>query len=76
MGKIGVQHDILTKPGSLTDDEWEVMREHPTIGARIVSDLDFLKGAREVVLYHHERYDGKGYPEGLAGERIFHWRLG
>jgi hypothetical protein len=70
MGKIGVGHDILTKPGSLTDDEWRVMREHPTIGARIVSDLDFLKGAREVVLYHHERYDGKGYPEGLAGELI------
>ena len=70
MGKIGVGHDILTKPGSLTDDEWRVMREHPAIGARIVSDLDFLKGAREVVLYHHERYDGKGYPEGLAGDRI------
>ena len=70
MGKIGVDHDILTKPGSLTDEEWRAMREHPTIGARIVSDLDFLKGAREVVLYHHERYDGKGYPEGLAGELI------
>ncbi len=70
MGKIGVDHDILTKPGSLTDEEWQAMREHPVIGARIVSDLDFLKGAREVVLYHHERYDGKGYPEGLAGERI------
>lgn len=70
MGKIGVDHDILTKPGSLTDEEWRAMREHPTIGARIVSDLDFLKGAREVVLYHHERYDGRGYPEGLAGELI------
>ncbi len=70
MGKVGVDHDILTKPGSLTDDEWQAMREHPAIGARIVSDLDFLKGAREVVLYHHERYDGKGYPEGLAGEHI------
>ncbi len=70
MGKIGVDHDILTKPGSLTDDEWRAMREHPAIGARIVSDLDFLKGAREVVLYHHERYDGKGYPEGLVGDQI------
>ena len=70
MGKIGINHDILTKPGSLTEDEWRSMREHPAIGARIVSDLDFLKGARDVVLYHHERYDGKGYPEGLAGERI------
>ena len=70
MGKIGINHDILAKPGSLNEDEWQAMREHPAIGARIVSDLDFLKGAREVVLYHHERYDGKGYPEGLAGERI------
>ena len=70
MGKIGINHDILTKPGSLTEDEWRAMKEHPAIGARIVSDLDFLKGAREVVLYHHERYDGKGYPEGLAGEHI------
>ena len=70
MGKIGINHDILTKPGSLTEDEWQSMREHPAIGARIVSDLDFLKGAREVVLYHHERYDGRGYPEGLAGEQI------
>ncbi|MCK4409217.1 MAG: HD-GYP domain-containing protein, partial [Candidatus Eisenbacteria sp.] len=70
MGKIGINHGILTKPGSLTDDEWQAMKEHPAIGARIVSDLDFLKGAREVVLYHHERYDGKGYPEGLAGEQI------
>ena len=70
MGKIGINHDILEKPGSLTEDEWRSMREHPAIGARIVSDLDFLKGAREVVLYHHERYDGGGYPEGLAGDHI------
>jgi len=70
MGKIGINHDILTKPGSLTEDEWRSMREHPAIGARIVSDLDFLKGTREVVLYHHERYDGGGYPEGLAGDTI------
>ena len=70
MGKIGINHEILTKPGSLTEDEWQAMREHPAIGARIVSDLDFLKGAREVVLYHHERYDGKGYPEGLVGNQI------
>jgi hypothetical protein len=70
MGKVGIHHDILTKPSSLTDEEWKTMREHPAIGARIVSDLDFLQGAREVVLYHHERYDGTGYPEGLKGERI------
>jgi HD-GYP domain-containing protein (c-di-GMP phosphodiesterase class II) len=70
MGKIGIQHDILRKPGSLTEDEWKTMRSHPEIGARIVSDLDFLRGARDVVLHHHERYDGKGYPSGLSGEDI------
>jgi HD-GYP domain-containing protein (c-di-GMP phosphodiesterase class II) len=70
MGKIGIQHDILLKPGALTDAEWREMREHPAVGARIVSDLDFLRGAREVVLHHHERYDGTGYPTGLAGDDI------
>ena len=70
MGKIALQHDILLKPGALTEEEWEVMRGHPEIGARIVSDLHFLKGAHEVVLYHHERYDGKGYPKGLKGTEI------
>lgn len=70
MGKIALQHDILLKPGALTDDEWKVMRTHPEIGARIVSDLHFLSGARRVVLHHHERYDGKGYPDGLSGSDI------
>ncbi|MFH1501681.1 MAG: HD-GYP domain-containing protein [Candidatus Eisenbacteria bacterium] len=70
MGKIAMQHDILLKPGKLSDKEWEIMRTHPETGARIVSDLHFLKGARDAVLYHHERYDGKGYPAGLAGEGI------
>lgn len=70
MGKIGIQHDILLKPGALDEAEWKAMRTHPEVGARIVSDLDFLRGAREVVLHHHERFDGKGYPAGLAGEAI------
>ena len=70
MGKIAIQHDVLLKPGKLSDDEWKEMRTHPETGARIVSDLHFLKGAREVVLYHHERYDGKGYPDGLEGSEI------
>jgi len=70
MGKIAVQHDILLKPGKLSDDEWSLMRMHPETGARIVGDLHFLKGAREVVLYHHERYDGQGYPDGLQGSEI------
>ncbi len=70
MGKVAVQHEILLKRGSLSEAEWEVMRMHPATGAKIVSDLHFLAGARDVVLYHHERYDGKGYPEGLAGTDI------
>lgn len=70
MGKIGLQHSILLKPGALTDSEWEEMKRHPETGARIVSDLHFLKGARDVVLFHHERFDGTGYPRGLAGEHI------
>lgn len=70
MGKISLQHDILLKPGKLTDEEWERMKTHPETGARIVSNLKFLKGARAVVLHHHERFDGLGYPNGLAGSDI------
>jgi len=70
MGKIAVQHDILLKPGKLSDEEWTLMRMHPETGARIVGDLHFLRGAREVVLYHHERYDGQGYPDKLKGTEI------
>ncbi len=70
MGKIGLQHTILLKPGSLTDSEWEEMKRHPETGAKIVKELHFLTGARDVVLYHHERFDGTGYPRGLVGEQI------
>ncbi|MBN1461249.1 MAG: HD-GYP domain-containing protein [Armatimonadetes bacterium] len=70
IGKIAIQHDVLLKPGALDDKEWETMKSHPQTGARIVEDLRFLKGAYEVVLHHHERYDGSGYPDGLAGEQI------
>jgi HD-GYP domain-containing protein (c-di-GMP phosphodiesterase class II) len=70
MGKIGLQHNILLKPSALTDSEWDEMKRHPETGAKIVKELHFLKGARDVVLFHHERFDGAGYPQGLAGERI------
>jgi putative nucleotidyltransferase with HDIG domain len=70
IGKIGVSDTILCKPGYLTDEEWVIMRQHPEIGAKILEDIPFLEKARELVLYHHERYDGKGYPEGLAGKDI------
>jgi CHASE2 domain-containing sensor protein len=70
IGKIGISGDILTKPGRLDDAELEQIRRHPEIGAGIIENVPFLKGAGEIVLHHHERYDGKGYPSGLAGENI------
>ncbi len=70
IGKIGVPDHVLLKPGKLTDDEWVEMRKHPDIGARILSGIDFLREASEIVRAHQERYDGQGYPRGLAGEEI------
>jgi len=70
IGKIGVSDSILLKPGSLTDEEWEEMKRHPEIGYRIIENIDFLGPAKDIVLYHHERWDGKGYPLGLSGENI------
>ena len=70
IGKIGVPDRILKKEGKLTPSEWAIMKEHVLIGYKIVSNVDFLRGASEIVLYHHERWDGKGYPHGLKGEEI------
>jgi putative nucleotidyltransferase with HDIG domain len=70
IGKIGVPDDLLRKPGRLTDSEWAMMRRHPEIGFRILSGIKFLQGAAQIVLQHHERYDGLGYPKGLNGENI------
>jgi HD-GYP domain-containing protein (c-di-GMP phosphodiesterase class II) len=70
IGKVGIPESVLCKPGPLTDDEWTVMRAHPAIGAQIVEPIRFLRGAVEIVRTHHERWDGAGYPAGLAGERI------
>jgi putative nucleotidyltransferase with HDIG domain len=70
VGKIGVPEDILSKPGPLTEDEWDVMRRHPQIGARVVRPLGLSEVVVDVVLYHHERWDGGGYPHGLAGDDI------
>jgi putative nucleotidyltransferase with HDIG domain len=64
VGKIGVPERILMKPAALTDDEWEVMRRHPETGARVVRPLGLSSIVTDVVLYHHERWDGGGYPEG------------
>ena len=70
VGKIGVSDAILRKPGPLDDDEWAAMREHPLIGERMLAKVDFLQPALAAVRYHHERWDGNGYPDGLKGEEI------
>jgi len=70
IGKIGVRDSILLKQGALTEDEWKEMRTHIDSGLRIISDIDFLAGARPVVAQHHERFDGSGYPLGLKGKQI------
>jgi ribonuclease P protein subunit RPR2 len=69
-GKVGIPERILGKPGPLTAAEWRVMRTHPLIGHQMVAGIPFLKSAGEVVRYHHEMFDGSGYPEGLKGEDI------
>lgn len=70
IGKIGVDERILKKRGPLTAEEFAEIKKHPEIGATIVQSVPFLEDAIPVILYHHERYDGKGYPEGLKGEEI------
>jgi putative nucleotidyltransferase with HDIG domain len=70
IGKIGIPDELLSKPGRLTEDEWVLMRKHPEIGFRILSKIGLLKDAAKIVLQHQERYDGTGYPAGLAGDGI------
>jgi putative nucleotidyltransferase with HDIG domain len=70
IGKLGVPDSILFKPGPLTSEERALMARHPVVGAEIVSGIDFLTEAAAVVRSHHERWDGMGYPDGLAGEEI------
>lgn len=70
VGKISIDDAILRKPGGLTDDEYEIMKVHPQRGARLMQDIEALVPLIPYCLYHHERYDGKGYPFGLAGEEI------
>jgi len=70
IGKIGISDRMLCKPGRLTPKEWDIMRRHSTIGANILKNVPFLQPARELILHHHERYDGSGYPDGLKGEEI------
>ena len=72
IGKIGVPDSILLKPGPLLPDEFEILKQHTVIGGRILerSDIPLLEMAREIALWHHERWEGGGYPGGFGGERI------
>jgi putative two-component system response regulator len=70
LGKVGIPDAILLKPGPLTVDEWEVMKRHVEIGVEICSPLRSLRPVLPLIRHHHERYDGSGYPDGLAGDDI------
>lgn len=70
IGKIGIPDSILFKPGKLTDEEWNVMRTHPQIAYDLLSTIDFLKPALDIPRYHHEKWDGSGYPRGLESDLI------
>lgn len=70
IGKIGVPDAILKKPGKLSLHEWEIMKTHPILGYNIIDRMDFLKNASLIVLHHHEKWDGTGYPLKLAGKKI------
>ncbi|MBA4180663.1 MAG: hypothetical protein C0506_08765 [Anaerolinea sp.] len=70
VGKIGVPDAILLKPAKLTDEEWEFMRRHSALGYRILAQVPYLRPAAKIVLAHHERWDGDGYPRRLKGENI------
>lgn len=70
IGKIGIPDTILTKPGRLTDEEFEIIRQHPQVGGVILEKISLLNLESRLVRHHHERWDGKGYPDGLGGEAI------
>ena len=70
VGKIGIPDAILNKPSKLTDEEYETIKQHAQIGARIVQSVGALQGVVPIVRHHQERYDGQGYPDGLVGEEI------
>ncbi len=70
IGKIGIRDDILLKPGKLTNEEFETIKGHPVIGANIVGQLGMWEDHQQIIRHHHERFDGKGYPDGLEGDKI------
>lgn len=70
IGKINIPKEVLMKKMPLTNEEWEMLKQHPENGVEIIKTIDSLSGAMPIILHHHERYDGKGYPYGLKGEEI------
>lgn len=70
LGKVGIPYKLLFKNGPLTDEEWDIMRLHPEKGYRIAISSPDLSGVADLILKHHERFDGNGYPLGLEGENI------
>jgi len=70
IGEVVIPNDILNKVGKLTQDEYEVLRQHPTIGSQIVATVSRLERVAEIIHDHHEKYDGTGYPNGIKGEEI------
>ncbi len=70
IGKIGVSEPTLHKSGPLTAEEWQAMRRHPVVGAQIVAPFEFFARSAPLIRHHHERWDGSGYPDGLAGAAI------
>lgn len=73
IGKIGIPDVVLLKPGRLTPEEFSVIRQHPVIGASILGNIPSIQPLLPVILHHHERFDGKGYPNGLKGEKNMLW---
>src|SRR5581483_3328000 len=70
LGKIAIPDRILLKGGPLNEEEWSVMRSHPVIGERLLKSMKSMHPVLPIIRHHHERWDGRGYPDGLAGEAI------
>ena len=70
IGKIGISNEIINKTGKLTDEEYEIIKTHPSIGGDILSNISEIPNIAIGARWHHERYDGKGYPDGLKGKDI------
>ena len=70
IGKLGVPDGILLKPGPLTEEEWVVMKKHPTLAFEMLSPIQYLKASLDIPYCHHEKWDGTGYPRGIKGEQI------